>query len=264
MRFAAFASGAHSAIFGTTNVSELEANIRAVEAGPLPPDLVAAVRAIEVAGLSPTQPRQLEGIYTVNEPMPGQALDDLETPVLLLDLDRFESNVQHMAAYCRDNGKEWRPHSKAHKCPAIAHIELANGACGITCAKLSEAEWMVAHGVPSILLANQIVSPVKFATLARLQHRAEVIAAVDNIAVVEPMAAAAIDEGVRIPVVVEIDIGMKRVGVEPGPPLLALSKAISDQPGLTFRGLMGYEGHRARLLATVGQEKGMLPSTGYM
>ena len=57
------------------------------------------------------------------------------------------------------------------------------------------------------------------------------------------MAAAAIDEGVRIPVVVEIDIGMKRVGVEPGPPLLALSKAISDQPGLAFKGLMGYEGH---------------------
>ena len=179
----------------------------------------------------------------MNEPIPGQALDDLETPVLLLDLDRFESNVQHMAAYCRDNGKEWRPHSKAHKSPAIAHIELANGACGITCAKLSEAEWMVAHGVSSILLANQIVSPVKFAALARLQHQAEVIAAVDNIAVVEPMAAAAIDEGVRIPVVAEIDIGMKRVGVEPGPPLLALSKAISDQPGLAFKGLMGYEGH---------------------
>ena len=179
----------------------------------------------------------------MNEPMPGQAIGDLETPVLLLDLDRFESNVQHMAAYCRDNGKEWRPHSKAHKSPAIAHIELANGACGITCAKLSEAEWMVAHGVPSILLANQIVSPAKFAALACLQHQAEVIAAVDNIAVVEPMAAAAIDEGVRIPVVVEIDIGMKRVGVEPGPPLLALSKTISDQPGLAFKGLMGYEGH---------------------
>ena len=179
----------------------------------------------------------------MNEPTPGQALDDLETPVLLLDLDRFESNVQQLAAYCRDNGKEWRPHSKAHKSPAIAHIELANGACGITCAKLSEAEWMVAHGVPSILLANQIVSPVKFAALARLQHRAEVIAAVDNIAVVEPMAAAAEAEGVRIPVVAEIDIGMKRVGVEPGPPLLALSKAISEQPGLDFKGLMGYEGH---------------------
>ena len=179
----------------------------------------------------------------MNEPIPGQALDDLETPVLLLDLDRFEANVQHMAAYCRDNGKEWRPHSKAHKSPAIAHFELANGACGITCAKLSEAEWMVAHGVPSILLANQIVSPVKFAALARLQHQAEVIAAVDNIAVVEPMAAAADAKGVRIPVVVEIDIGMKRVGVEPGPPLLALSKAISDQPGLAFKGLMGYEGH---------------------
>lgn len=179
----------------------------------------------------------------MNAPRPGQAVGDLETPVLLLDLDRFESNVRHLAAYCRANGKAWRPHSKAHKSPAIAHIELANGACGITCAKLSEAEWMVAHGVPSILLANQIVSAAKFAALARLQHRAEVIAAVDNIAVVEPMAAAAAAAGVRIPVVVEIDIGMKRVGVEPGPPVLALSKAIGDQAGLAFKGLMGYEGH---------------------
>jgi len=179
----------------------------------------------------------------VNTPAPGQAIGDLETPVLLLNLDCFESNVRQMAAYCRDHGKEWRPHSKAHKCPAIAHFELANGACGITCAKLSEAEWMVAHGVSSILLANQIVSPVKFAALARLQHRAEVIAAVDNIAVVEPMAAAAAAAGIRIPVVVEIDIGMKRVGVEPGPPVLVLAKAISDQPRLVFKGLMGYEGH---------------------
>ncbi len=179
----------------------------------------------------------------MNTPTPGQAVGDLETPVLLLNLDRFESNVRHLAAYCRANGKAWRPHSKAHKSPAIAHIELANGACGITCAKLSEAEWMVAHGVSSILLANQIVSPAKFAALARLQHRAEVIAAVDNIAVVEPMATAAAAAGVRIPVVVEIDIGMKRVGVAPGPPVLALSKAISDQPKLAFKGLMGYEGH---------------------
>ena len=179
----------------------------------------------------------------MNLPAPGQALGDLETPVLLLDLDRFESNVRHLAEYCRANGKAWRPHSKAHKSPAIAHVELANGACGITCAKLSEAEWMVAHGVSSILLANQIVSPAKFAALARLQHQAEVIAAVDNIAVVEPMAAAAAGAGVRIPVVVEIDIGMKRVGVAPGPPVLALSEAIGNQPALAFKGLMGYEGH---------------------
>ena len=179
----------------------------------------------------------------MNTPAPGQAVGDLETPVLLLNLEHFESNVRHLAGYCHTHGKAWRPHSKAHKSPAIAHIELANGACGITCAKLGEAEWMVAHGVSSILLANQIVSPAKFAALARLQHQAEVIAAVDNIAVVEPMAAAAAAEGVRIPVVVEIDIGMKRVGVEPGPPVLALSKAIGDQAGLAFKGLMGYEGH---------------------
>ena len=100
LRFAAFASGAHSAIFGTTSVSELEANIRAVEAGP-PTARSSSSRARNRSrGFSSAQPRQLEVIYTVNIPAPGQAVGDLETPVLLLDLERFESNVRHLAAYC--------------------------------------------------------------------------------------------------------------------------------------------------------------------
>lgn len=179
----------------------------------------------------------------MKHPIPGQKLCDLETPLLLVDLDRFEANIHHLATYCRDNGKAWRPHSKANKSPAIAQLLQAKGASGITCAKLSEAELMVEHGIQSILLANQLVTPGKFAILARLQRDAEVIAAIDNIAVVKPMGTAAITAAAIIPVVVELDIGMGRVGAQPGAPTLALAQAICAQPGLQFKGLMGYEGH---------------------
>ena len=174
---------------------------------------------------------------------PGQKLAELETPALIIDLDLFESNVRQLSAFCRDHGKAWRPHSKANKSPEIAQLLIAEGAIGITCAKLSEAELMVAHGIQSVLLANQIVTPSKFAALAQLQHRAEVIAAIDNITVVAPMAAAALAAQTTIPVVVELDIGLNRVGIEPGAKALDLARAISKQDGLNFKGLMGYEGH---------------------
>lgn len=176
-------------------------------------------------------------------PRPGQVKDDLETPVLLVNLDLFEANMRHLAQFCHQHGKAWRPHSKAHKSPAIAQLELASGACGITCAKLSEAELMVAHGIGSILLANQIVNNAKFEKLARLQAKAEVIAALDDLEVVGPLAEAGRRLGATIPVVIELDIGMERVGAEPGEPTLAIAEAIQAQPNLAFKGLMGYEGH---------------------
>ncbi|MEE3259227.1 MAG: DSD1 family PLP-dependent enzyme [Candidatus Latescibacterota bacterium] len=179
----------------------------------------------------------------MKHPVPGQKLCELETPQLLVDLNRFEANIHHLATYCRDRGKAWRPHCKANKSPAIARLLQARGATGITCAKLGEAELMVEQGIQSILLANQIVTPGKFAILAHLQREAEVIAAIDNLAIVKPMGTTAIAADAIIPVVVELDIGMGRVGIQPGAPALALAQAICAQPGLQFKGLMGYEGH---------------------
>ena len=176
-------------------------------------------------------------------PYLGLALEDLDTPVLLVDLDVFESNVATMAAYCRTHGTLWRPHSKCHKCPAIARLQLDAGAIGITCAKLSEAELMVTHGIGPILIANQIVTPAKLARLARLQQHQQIIVAMDEPAVVPLMERAAADHGVTIPVVIELDIGLNRVGVEPGEQVLRLAQAISDSPGLRLCGVMGYEGH---------------------
>ncbi len=84
----------------------------------------------------------------------GKNKADLDTPVLLIDLDAFDRNIATFVDYCSEAGTNWRPHSKAHKCPEIARRQVDAGALGITCAKLSEAEIMAADGISDILIAN--------------------------------------------------------------------------------------------------------------
>ena len=94
----------------------------------------------------------------------GAPKEELDTPVLLADLDKLEANIARMArVITREAGVRWRPHTKAMKTPALAHMLLDAGACGITCAKLGEAEVMAAGGIRDILIANQIVGPQKIA-----------------------------------------------------------------------------------------------------
>jgi len=104
--------------------------------------------------------------------------DDIPTPALLLDLDRFEKNLARMAAHVRRAGKHLRPHAKTHRCPEIARRQVAAGALGVACAKLGEAEVMAGAGIRDILIANQIVGASKVTRLAHLQHHADVIVAV--------------------------------------------------------------------------------------
>ena len=138
----------------------------------------------------------------------GRHVDELDTPVLVVDLDRFESNVAAMATYCRQQGVSWRPHSKSHKSPDIARIQLAAGAIGLTC---------VEHGVTDILLANQLASPARLEGLARLQEGGRVIGIVDDPDALAMAARAGEHVGIDIPLLVDIDIGMHRTGVDPGP-----------------------------------------------
>ena len=112
----------------------------------------------------------------------GRAARDLDTPVLIADLDVMERNIERMAqVITRDAGVRWRPHTKAMKSPAIARKLLDAGATGITCAKLGEAEVMAAAGIDDILIANQIVGPTKIARLVALRGCADVIVAVDAV-----------------------------------------------------------------------------------
>ncbi len=174
----------------------------------------------------------------------GQSKWELDTPALLIDLPAMERNIARMAAFFADKKAKLRPHSKTHKCPTISHKQLAAGnAVGVTCAKLGEAETLAAAGIRDILIANQIVGPQKIARLVGLAHHADVMVAVDDPVNVEQLSAAAVDAGVRLRVLVEVNIGMNRCGVEPGEPALELARKVAESKGLRFMGLQGYEGH---------------------
>jgi len=176
-------------------------------------------------------------------PYPGTAKADLDTPALCLDIAAAEANIRRMADYFKGSPVRLRPHSKTHKCPMLAHKQLAAGAIGITCAKLGEAEVMGQAGIRDILIANQIVGDIKIARLVNLAAYTDVMVAVENWDNVQALSGAAQDKGVSLRVVIEVDIGMGRCGALPGDETLALAQKIVNLPGLRFCGLMGYEGH---------------------
>jgi len=174
----------------------------------------------------------------------GESKDTLDTPALLVDLAILEHNIDRMAnTIIREGGVNWRPHTKAIKTPALAHMLLDAGAIGITCAKLGEAEVMAAAGIRDILVANQVVGPRKIARLVHLRKQTDVIVAVDNKENIEALNRAALETGVRLRVLIEVNTGMNRAGVEPGPETLELAQFISPREGLKFSGLMTWESH---------------------
>ncbi|MHB9033388.1 MAG: DSD1 family PLP-dependent enzyme [Anaerolineae bacterium] len=173
----------------------------------------------------------------------GDLKSVLLTPCLCLDNNALEYNIARMQAFLAQGPVQLRPHSKTHKCPTIAWMQLQAGAVGITCAKLSEAEVMAQAGIRDILIANQIIDPVKIARLAQLAAYTDVMVAVDTLANARDLAQAAQSARTTIRVLIEVEVGMGRCGVSPGEPALALAREISKLPGLRFEGLMGYEGH---------------------
>jgi D-serine deaminase-like pyridoxal phosphate-dependent protein len=172
--------------------------------------------------------------------LPASALD---TPTLLIDLEHLQHNIDRMARCFREQGVAWRPHAKAFKSPAIAHLLRRAGAIGVTVAKVSEAEVMAAGGIDDILIAHLVVGQSKAARLAALQRHADVKVTVDHTDHLGPLGRAADEAGVRIGVLVDVDVGMKRTGVNTVPAAVDLARQVSATPGLRFDGLMGYEGH---------------------
>ncbi len=177
----------------------------------------------------------------------GSEKYSLDTPILCIDMDRMESNIRHMADYCRQHNVQWRPHSKCHKTPAIAQMQIAAGAIGVTCPKVSEAEALALGGVRDILIANMIVGERKWERVAALRRIADPIVACDHFAQVEPLAAICRKRGVNVRVIIEVDIGLNRVGTCPGKSTTDLAQAITRLDGVTFSGIMGYEGHLLRI-----------------
>ena len=140
-------------------------------------------------------------------------IDELETPVPVIDLDRVEHNLAKMQAYCDRHGLRLRPHIKTHKMPAFAHRQVALGACGITCQKLGEAEVMIDAGLYDILITYPLIGPAKALHLAALARRAKMSVALDNSLALDTVAQAAREAGHTIGVLVEFDSGNKRTGV---------------------------------------------------
>jgi D-serine deaminase-like pyridoxal phosphate-dependent protein len=173
---------------------------------------------------------------------PGMGLHDVETPALLVDLDAFERNVTKMADSLRGTGVRLRPHAKTHKCAMIAARQMAAGAVGVCCQKVAEAEAMICGGVPDVLVSNEIVGPRKLARLAALAGQAHVGVCVDHLLNVAALDEVARSFGVRLDVLVEVNVGMNRCGVEPGEPVAALAQAVTSCRNLRFAGLQAYHG----------------------
>lgn len=185
----------------------------------------------------------------------GMAIEEVDTPALLIDLDALEYNLTRMAGAAAAAGVRLRPHAKTHKCPEIALRQIALGAVGICCQKVSEAEAMVGGGVRDVLVSNEIVDPHKLSRLAGLAARATVNVCADDAGAVDALNAAAGEHSVVIGVLVEIDAGGDRCGVDPGEPALRLAGHIASSPHLRFRGLQAYQG-RAQHIRLAPEREG--------
>lgn len=173
---------------------------------------------------------------------PGMTLNDVDTPALLLDLDAFDENLQRLDESLEGRKVRVRPHAKSHKCPEIALRQMAHGAVGVCCQKVTEAEAMVAGGIPDVMVSNQVVGSRKIQRLVNLAQRARVSVLVDDAANVAALNDAAASAGVKLNVLVEVNVGANRCGVEAGEPARNIAAEIANKSNLRFRGIHAYQG----------------------
>ncbi len=191
---------------------------------------------------------------TLPPAFPGMPLTEVDTPALLVDLDAFERNLKRMADAVSKAGVRLRPHAKTHKSPIIGQKQIALGAVGLCCQKVSEAAVMIEGGLRDVLVSNEVIGARKLDRLAALSRQARVIGCVDNPVGVSSMAAAAERNGTRIDVIVEINVGASRCGVDPGEPAVELAQAIAREKHLRFAGLQAYQG-RAQHFRTLEERR---------
>ena len=176
-------------------------------------------------------------------PVPSLTKEGLDTPVLLIDLDGMEFNINYMAKFFEGTPVHLRPHFKTHKTPIISQKQIAAGAIGVTCQKLGEADVLVNSGIKDILIASQIVGQYKINRLAGLARHANLIVAVDDEKNMQQLSDAVVAAGSTLRVMIEVDVGFGRAGVNPDEKIANLAKLAGKLPGLELAGVMGYEGH---------------------
>jgi len=183
--------------------------------------------------------------------------DQVETPVLAIDLDALEYNIKVVADFLSDKTAKLRPHFKTHKSPMIAHMQIDAGAKGITCAKLGEAEVLATAGIKDILIANQVVEASKIDRLASLAKISKITVCVDNPLNIIDLSKAATAHDSTIYVYIEIDVGMGRCGVNTKEEVLSLAKLISESEGLVFEGFQAYAGQLSHNPSKEDREQGV-------
>jgi D-serine deaminase-like pyridoxal phosphate-dependent protein len=181
-------------------------------------------------------------LETVPDTVSYMNLYELSTPALVVDLDVVERNLERMAKLCREQGVGLRPHTKTHKTPEVARLQIERGALGLTVAKVGEAEVMGEAGLDEILVAYPVLGSEKLRRLAALARQRRVLVSLDDPRTAQELSRAADAAGSTIGVLVEFDSGYRRCGLLPGPDCARLAAQIEKLAALRFRGLMTYFG----------------------
>lgn len=202
-------------------------------------------------------------------------LDQLDTPAALIDYDVMVRNIEAMSARAALGGVKLRPHTKTHKSPLIAHLQIRHGATGITVAKIGEAEVMAEAGIDDILVAYPIIGETKVSRLLNLRNWVPRLACtVDSVegatGLSEAVRTAVVRSDEPLDVYIEVDVGLKRVGMQAGADVVRLASAIRDLPGINIKGILTHAGHAhsaansEELLAIARTEASLMADTARM
>lgn len=180
---------------------------------------------------------------------------EISTPALIVDKNIYEENHKKMSALLEGSSLKLRPHYKSHKCSAIAHEQIKNGAIGMTCAKLEEAIDLADSGIQDILIANQITDKSKIALLGQLARTCRLTVCVDNKENILEIEKSADLAQSTVYCLIEYDIGMERCGVLENKEIIELAKVIDNCPHLVFDGIQAYAGHISHVISLEERKK---------
>lgn len=185
----------------------------------------------------------------------GMAEQDIQTPCLIIDLDAFERNLKRMSDFCAEAGLKLRPHGKMHKSVDVAKQQIAAGAKGVCCQKVSEGLAFARGGIDDILISNEVRDPHKIALLTEIAKLARCAVCCDDVENIAELSAAACAAEVEIGIFAEIDCGQRRCGVSDPADALAIAHAAEAAPGLRWEGVQAYQGAMQHLKTHEEREK---------
>src|SRR5690242_9137522 len=170
-------------------------------------------------------------------------LCEVDTPAILIDAEILDRNLRNMASYCGEHNLKLRPHTKTHKMPEIARMQVRYGAPGITVAKLGEAEVMADAGLDDITIVYPLWGESKWKRLTELAKRIRIAVTMDSLAVAEGISKAAQSAGVEVGIRLEFDTGLRRCGLPVTEQSMDVARRVYKLPNLRWEGISVYPGH---------------------